>query len=359
MTGDEFQAWFERTWSDREAAIWERYGASHPVGSPPGHVSAFPQRLRLDCPGACAHTFPPAVAAEPTRVSRVTWTYAIHGLTQPRAPDEPALWQWEFAVETTSAASWAPLLLELLLAEVIEGAEFDVGHRVAYFVHRRDGRLLPYLGTTDQHGGIEPCGPTRWLLLWPHLRPWGRIPCDTGTTGLLVATALTEDEFDLLDDVGRCGHHLQLLLCERGVGQVTDVDRASVLAEPDGKRAWDRIRRLPPEEAHGEIVARFTTEPDGRAWRFEDRPGTAVFSTRSVSDGDAPVLLVTHGSDGSWSFMPGHAVDAAQATVVSLREVVRRDDSLVDLARLPRGWCAVRTREEAPWRWSRQDRAGS
>lgn len=358
MSGDDFQAWFERTWSDREAALWERYGPSHPVGSPAGYVSALPQRLRLRCPGACVYTFPPTFAAEPTRVSRTTWTYATHGLTQPRSPNQPARWQWEFAVETALEASWAPHLLELLLVEVLEDAEFDVGHRVAYFVNVRDGRLLPYLGTIDQHGGIEPYGSTRWLLLWPHLRPWGRVPCETGTTGHLVATALTEDEFDLLDDVGRCGHHLQLLLCERGIRQVTDIDRVSVLAEPEGKRAWDRIRHLSPEEAYGEIVSRFTTELAGKAWKFEDRPNTAVFSTRSVTHDEAPILLVTHDANGSWQFMPGEPVESAHATVVGLREVVRRDDSLTELARLPRGWRADRDREEAPWRWSRQAAPG-
>lgn len=91
-----------------------------------------------------------------------------------------------------------------------------------------------------------------------------------------------------------------------------------------------------------------------RAWKFEDRPNTAVFSTRPVTHGDAPILVVAHDADGSWQFMPGEPVDGAQATVVGLREIVRRDDSLTELARLPRGWRAVRDREEAPWRWSRQ-----
>jgi hypothetical protein len=350
---NEVEVWFERTWTEREAAIWDRYGPSHPDGSQEGHVLALPEALRLACPGACVYVFPPTFAVA-ARVARSTWTYATHGLTQPRSQDEPGIAGWELAVETTSAKPWAPQLLQLLAAQVIDGEGFDVGHRVAFFLHERDGRPLPYLGEPGQHGGVAPAGRARWLLLWPHLRPWGRIPCDTGTTGLLAATAITQDEFELLDDVDRCGHHLQLLLCERGVRQLTDVERASVLDDPEGRRAWERIRALSPEDAYREVVARFAVEHDGRRWPFDDRPDLAVLSTRSVTSGDAPVLLVTHDDDGGWQLLPGGPVDASQATVVGLREVVRRDDTLLELARLPRGWRAARSHEEAPWRWSRQ-----
>ena len=255
-------AWFQRTWTEREERLWQLYGPSQPAGSPAGHVLALPAEVRLERPGSCVYVFPPCGGAE--RTPRASWVYVSHGLTQPLEPCDEVDRSgdgWEFAVETASAGDWAPLALQLFVEEVIAGAEFDVGHRVAGFFARHAGALIPFLGTPDMHQA-DPVGPLRWWLLFPHLRPWTELTCETGRFALLGAVGLCDDEFALLEDVNRCGYHLQLLLCERGVGQRTDPLRPSVLSEPEGRSAWERIRRLSAPEAWGEVVARFSL-PEG------------------------------------------------------------------------------------------------
>jgi hypothetical protein len=219
------------------------------------------------------------------------------------------------------------------------------------------GHLLPYLGTPEDHG-VEPVGSLRWLVLFPHLRPWHQFASQTGTFALLAATGLTADEFALLDDVRRCGYHLQLLLCERGVGQVTVPQRPSVLADPDGERAWERIRQLSPEEAWGELVGRFA-RPPGRAgaWPFADPPNTAAFTVSSVLEGTAEIVYVSHDEeDGAWQFLDDPDRDDG-AKVVSLHRLLQLDPTLAELASLPLGWHAFRHRPGSPWRWARSARA--
>lgn len=359
LDGDAYQEWFERTWKDREEAIWARYGPSHPPGSPEGYVSALPDRIRRERPGACVCVFPPSADSGHGRVARTSWTYATHGLTQPPDDDCPAPGAWELALELPGAASWAPRLLQLLVEEVIEGVEYGWGHRVAFFLHERADGIVPYLGTPDQHEGIAPLGELRWLLLWPHLRPWGRIPCETGDTGLLVGTGLTEAEFQLLDDVNRSGHHLQLLLCERGVQQLTDPSRRSLVPGKDGERAWERIRRLTPENAYAELMTRFTVQHLDDDWPFEDPPNVAVFTLRSVIHGGADIVRVTHDEeDGAWQFLDRDGARMEEAMVVGLGGMLRRDPTIAELAHLPTGWAATRERAGAPWSWSRKPSEG-
>jgi hypothetical protein len=86
-------------------------------------------------------------------------------------------------------------------------------------------------------------------------------------------------------------------------------------------------------------------------WPFDDPPNVAVFTTKSIAFGGQSVLLVTHDKeDGAWQFLPregaGRLKDAA---VVSLREMIERDGTLVELANLPMGWRAWRESQESPW----------
>lgn len=357
LDGDEYQAWFERTWNDREEAIWDRYGPSHPPDSVEGHVLALPDRIRRERPGACVYVFPPSSVSG--RVPRGSWTYATHGLTQPPGDDCPPPSTWELALELPAAAPWAPHLLQLLVEEVIEGVQYGWGHRVAFFLHERADGIVPYLGPPDQHEGIAPLGELRWLLLWPHLRPWGRIPCETGETGLLIGAGLTESEYRLLDDVNRSGHHLQLLLCERGVQQLTNPSRGSLVPGTDGERAWQRIRHLTPENAYRELMTRFTVQHKDDGWPFADPPNVAVFTLRSVIREGAEIVRVTHDDqDGAWQFLDRGGARMEEAMVVGLGTMLRHDPTIADLGHLPTGWSATRERAGAPWSWSRNPAQG-
>jgi hypothetical protein len=90
----------------------------------------------------------------------------------------------------------------------------------------------------------------------------------------------------------------------------------------------------------GEIV-------DG--WPFADKPNTASITTRQVLEG-APILLVTHDADdGSWQFLCGTTDDPADARVVGLGQMYKRDATLGQLADLPEGWQASRASPDLPW----------
>ena len=89
-------------------------------------------------------------------------------------------------------------------------------------------------------------------------------------------------------------------------------------------------------------------------WPFKDPENTAVISTIGIINRHEPVCLVCHGDDGSWQFLSGGPVTMADAIVVSLKEVVAFDHSLLELADLPLGWKAVRESAHSMWQRSRQ-----
>lgn len=352
LDDDEYERWFVPTWREREDRIWELYGPSHPPGAPSQHVVSFSQQARAARPGACCYVFRPT--DDEHLAQRTTWSYATHGLSMPAAPtkagERP---EWELLLEVDQPSGWEHGLLHLLVETVIDGAEYGFGHRVAFCFARAGHALEPYLGLPEQHG-VEPVGPLRWLLLFPHLCPWSPVVTETGSFVLLAATGLTADEFELLDDVDRCGYHLQLLLCERGVGQVTRPERASVLADAAGRSAWGRIRRLSREAAWGELVERFARRPGpADAWPFASPPNEAVYTVAPVLAGTADVVFVSHDAeDGAWQFLDAGGGHLEEARLVSLASIVRIDPSVRALAGLPLGWCATRADATSPWTWA-------
>lgn len=88
-------------------------------------------------------------------------------------------------------------------------------------------------------------------------------------------------------------------------------------------------------------------------WPFADPPNVAVFTTRSIIERGAWIARVSHDEDdGAWQF---HDDDPApkhedEAMLVSLRSMVERDPTLVELADLPEGSRAWRAAVDAPWR---------
>jgi hypothetical protein len=87
-------------------------------------------------------------------------------------------------------------------------------------------------------------------------------------------------------------------------------------------------------------------------WKFEDPPNVAVISDRSIfSDGDWIVSVSHMDEDGSWLFYSSDTRDwdERDTILVGLQEVVRRDESIMELADLPEGWDAWRSSKSSPW----------
>jgi hypothetical protein len=64
------------------------------------------------------------------------------------------------------------------------------------------------------------------------------------------------------------------------------------------------------------------------------------------------VCRVCHDNDGTWQLLSGGPVTMADAMIVSLKEAVATDRSLLELADLPLGWIAIRENPQSPWQRS-------
>lgn len=92
------------------------------------------------------------------------------------------------------------------------------------------------------------------------------------------------------------------------------------------------------------------TPGDSRGWPFQGPRNEAVITVDSIVTGDKPILLVVHdATDGRWQFLTGEHVEAHQAKVVALLSITEIDPTLLELADLPEGWCAVRQSVAAAW----------
>lgn len=88
-------------------------------------------------------------------------------------------------------------------------------------------------------------------------------------------------------------------------------------------------------------------------WPFEDPPNVAVLTTTAVVKGGSPILHVSHDDDdGAWQFHTGQTVDAGEAMIVALRQIVKLDPSIMSLADLPYGWIATRDTVTSEWKRS-------
>lgn len=86
------------------------------------------------------------------------------------------------------------------------------------------------------------------------------------------------------------------------------------------------------------------------AWPFADPEDLGVFTLKRAIRGESPILHVSHDEDdGGWQFLDGAAVAVEDAALVCLREMVRLDPSLLELADLPVGWSATRSSPSGPW----------
>ena len=67
-------------------------------------------------------------------------------------------------------------------------------------------------------------------------------------------------------------------------------------------------------------------------------------------NGTAPILYVSHDEDdGAWQMLSDNGADVSAAMIVGLEQLVRLDETLVELANLPLGWSAWRESKTSPW----------
>ncbi|WP_156949286.1 hypothetical protein [Mesorhizobium sp. WSM1293] len=96
-------------------------------------------------------------------------------------------------------------------------------------------------------------------------------------------------------------------------------------------------------------------------WKFADPPNLAVLSDKSLFKRGDWIAYVVHEDDdddsyndegGSWQFYSSDIRDGDEREImlVGLQEVVQLDETILELADLPKGWRAWRASKSSPWR---------
>lgn len=85
-------------------------------------------------------------------------------------------------------------------------------------------------------------------------------------------------------------------------------------------------------------------------WKFPDSPHTGVYLSQTVHNGTEPVTYVSHDAeDGAWQFLGDSMADKGGPSLTCFHHPIDRDPSLAELADLPIGWYAQRSKVGQPW----------
>ena len=86
-------------------------------------------------------------------------------------------------------------------------------------------------------------------------------------------------------------------------------------------------------------------------WPFEDGKNVMVLTMKKIMKENSSIVYVSHDEeDGMWQFHDGSDVGIDDAMVVSLEEVVSRDNTIKELYNLPLGWIAWRDAKNSEWK---------
>jgi hypothetical protein len=83
---------------------------------------------------------------------------------------------------------------------------------------------------------------------------------------------------------------------------------------------------------------------------FSDGLNTAVFTTRYIFESGSPILSVFHyAEDGAWQFSGKEECIDSDYRVISLEEMINIDNTILEIADLPLGYCASRKSRNEKW----------
>jgi len=84
---------------------------------------------------------------------------------------------------------------------------------------------------------------------------------------------------------------------------------------------------------------------------FNESLDTVVFTTKFVVNEKSPILFVFHDEDGSWQFHGAeNNVEDKYMMLVGLGEIIELDKTILEIADLPLGFEAVRSKKEGEWK---------
>ena len=86
-------------------------------------------------------------------------------------------------------------------------------------------------------------------------------------------------------------------------------------------------------------------------WTFDEAENVACFTLRQIMIDGAPILYVVHDEDDhGWQFLTGENVTSEDAMIVSMREIVEHDPTLLEIGAMPPGHRATRVAVGEPWK---------
>ncbi|MDN5201960.1 DUF2199 domain-containing protein [Fulvivirgaceae bacterium BMA10] len=85
--------------------------------------------------------------------------------------------------------------------------------------------------------------------------------------------------------------------------------------------------------------------------KFSIPMNTGVYTTKFVMHGSSTITFISHELDGDWQFMGDEPVGNYQETgmLVSLEELIKKDNSITQVADLPIGYQATRKAKNEDW----------
>ena len=86
-------------------------------------------------------------------------------------------------------------------------------------------------------------------------------------------------------------------------------------------------------------------------WPFSDPENVATFTVADIAFGRAPILRVCHDEeDGGWQLLTGGPLpEEGDWKLILLKNIVKLDPSITELAALPLGWEAERVAVGEQW----------
>lgn len=94
-------------------------------------------------------------------------------------------------------------------------------------------------------------------------------------------------------------------------------------------------------------------------WPFDQPPNCAVVTTSGVMKDGALITRVFHDEeDDGWQFLHEGEFSMEEAMLVLLKNVIAHDESVLEVADLPPGWCATRKSRGGQWSRRRESESG-
>jgi hypothetical protein len=83
--------------------------------------------------------------------------------------------------------------------------------------------------------------------------------------------------------------------------------------------------------------------------KFTESLKTVVFTSKYVINQNSPIVYVAHNNDGTWEFWGEQIIDESEIMLVSLEQIIKRDNSILKLADLPVEFSAARSSKDTDW----------